>query len=87
MQYWLCFRFDLCIQNKRVGTKRVGLILEICNDKDALANESLEFAKKIATYNRDHLSLLKSLILDNKNHSVNLKKELNASINALKSLD
>ena len=66
---------------------KYGFILAVCNDKNALVKDSFELAKKISTHKRDHLSILKSLILENKNHSANLKKELNASINALKSLD
>ena len=66
---------------------KYGFILEVCNDKNALVKDSFELAKKISSHKREHLSILKSLILENKNHSANLKKELNASINALKSLD
>ena len=66
---------------------KYGVITEICSNKEALSKESIELAKKITSHKREHLIMMKSLILENKNHSSSLKNELSASINLLKSLD
>lgn len=64
-----------------------GSILEICKDKDSMNKASYDLARTLASHNKEHLALLKSLILKNNGQSTNLKKELDATLNALKSLD
>ena len=48
---------------------------------------SYDLARTLASHNKEYLALLKSLILKNNDQSTNLKKELDATLNALKSLD
>ena len=64
-----------------------GSILKICKDKDSMNKASYDLAKTLASHNKEHLALLKSLILQNNGQSTNLKKELDATLNTLKSLD
>ena len=66
---------------------KYGSILEICKDKDSMNKASYDLARTLASHNKEHLALLKSLILKNNGQSTNLKKELDATLNALKSLD